>query len=224
MSIVAHDHNPMRRILLTFLFVMIVGFSFGAFGAHAFTSAARPEPRLAVRKASVLSVRPAAVATAAMKKVAPTKQLPAPAPVSGVQKKETTVSTKNTILIPRMGVDTAILEGPDEKTLNKGVWHLPGTSNPAKGGNVVISAHRYKWRPPSTKTFWDIDKMKVGDLITITWEGKKYTYKVTKSYIVTPDRVDILADTKEHKLTLFSCTPKFTSKNRLVIEAYPVEG
>jgi LPXTG-site transpeptidase (sortase) family protein len=78
------------------------------------------------------------------------------------------------------------------------------------------------WRPPSTKTFWDIDKMKVGDEISLTWDNKLYTYKVAKTYIVNPNRVDILANTKVPKLTLFSCTPKFTSKKRLVVEAYPV--
>jgi len=134
------------------------------------------------------------------------------------------VDARNEITIPKMGVHSTILEGDSVETLNNGIWHIPGTSNPADGGNVVISAHRYKWLPPSTKTFWHIDKLEVGDEIYITWEGKDYTYRVANTEIVTPDRVDILQNTAEHKLTLFSCTPKYTSKYRLVVEAYPVEA
>ena len=142
--------------------------------------------------------------------------------IAATAKSPAKAAVKNSITIPRMGVNTEILEGKTVATLNKGIWHLPGTSDPTKGGNMVIAAHRYKWLPPSTKTFWDIDKMKPGDEITVVWQGKKIVYRVTKTSIVTPDRVDILKNTKEHKLTLFSCTPKYTTKFRLVVEATPV--
>lgn len=131
---------------------------------------------------------------------------------------------KNTITIPRMGVDTELLEGSSESTLHRGLWHLPGTSDPKKGGNMVIAGHRYKWLPPSKKTFWNMDKLKNGDEITVVWEGTKYTYRVSKISTVTPDKVEILKNTSTHKLTLFTCTPKFSSKYRLVVEATLATG
>lgn len=177
-----------------------------------------------------LSIRPhQATVVAAMVKQPSSKQgyITLPAPGSVVPKtKPTAVTAKpkrpNRLVVSSMGVDSQILEG-DANTLNKGIWHVPGTSSPDKGGNTVISAHRYKWLPPSTKTFWNLDKVKVGDLITVTWNDKDYMYQVKKTEIVKPNRVDILNNTKDPKLTLFSCTPKFTSKNRLIVYAYPVE-
>lgn len=126
------------------------------------------------------------------------------------------------IIVPRMGVNTPILEGATEAVLNSGLWRIPGTGNPARGGNMVIAGHRYMWRPPSNKTFWDIDKMQKDDMIEIKWEGKRYLYKVTDIQIVTPDRVDILNNTTEPQLTLFSCTPRFSTKYRLVVIAKPL--
>jgi LPXTG-site transpeptidase (sortase) family protein len=82
-----------------------------------------------------------------------------------------------------------------------------------------IAAHRWKWLPASKKSFYDIDKVKVDDVITMQWNGKTYSYKVSKISTVTPDKVDILQNSEKPKLTLFSCAPLFSSKYRLVVEA-----
>jgi sortase A len=115
-----------------------------------------------------------------------------------------------------------MLEGTSTAVLNKGLWHLPGTSDPSLGGNTVISGHRYKWQPPDPRTLWNIDKVKVGDTITVRWNDRSYTYKVVKTAIVPPTQVSILDNTTQPQLTIFSCTPLFTSKNRLVLTALPV--
>jgi len=128
----------------------------------------------------------------------------------------------NRIVIPKMGVDTEILEGKTADTLWKGVWHMPMGSTPDKNGNTIITAHRYLYRPPSTKTFYLIDKMEIGDQILVYWNGLKYEYKVTGTKIVDPDEVEILHNTPFKQLTLFSCTPLFTSKQRLVVTAEPI--
>ncbi len=202
-----------RFVAVISLLALAAGFGVGVLGAHAALQTYANEDEQAVT-ATVTSQNlsfpvPVVQAATVKKVIVPTKP-----PVKQVT---------NTLVVSRMGVNSAVLEGKSEKTLNKGLWHVPGTSTPAKGGNTVISAHRYMWRPPSTKTFWDIDKMKVGDPISLTWEGKEYHYAVAKVSIVKPSKVDILANTKTPKLTLFSCTPKFTSKNRIVVEAYPVQ-
>jgi sortase A len=83
----------------------------------------------------------------------------------------------------------------------------------------VISAHRWKFRPPDTRTFYNIDKLAVGDEIKIFWQGKAYYYRVRETKVVTPDQTEILYPTKEPQLTLFSCTPLFSTSHRLVVVA-----
>jgi len=125
----------------------------------------------------------------------------------------------NTIQVAAMKVDSQVWEGKGIGTLNKGLWRIPGSSTPDKGGNTVIAAHRWKWLPASKKSFYDIDKVKLGDVITMNWENKTYSYKVSKISTVTPDKVDILQNSDQPKLTLFSCAPLFSTKYRLVVEA-----
>ncbi len=125
----------------------------------------------------------------------------------------------NTLQVASMKVDSRVWEGKTKTALNNGLWRIPGSSTPDKGGNTVIAAHRWKWLPASKKSFYDIDKVKVGDAITMQWAGKTYNYKVSKITTVTPDKVDILKNSEKSKLTLFSCAPLFSTKYRLVVEA-----
>ena len=125
----------------------------------------------------------------------------------------------NKIVIPKMGVDSEILEGNTEDILWKGIWRMPVGSTPNHGGNTIITAHRYLHRPPSPKTFYLIDKLVIGDIVTVYWDGVKYEYKVKESKIIEPENISILHNTPDDRLTIFSCTPLFTSKQRLVIVA-----
>jgi len=129
----------------------------------------------------------------------------------------------NRIVIPKMGVNAEILEGGIE-VLAQGVWLMPDTSTPDKGGNTVITAHRWKFRPPDPRTFYNIDKMEIGDRFDVYWQDKKYTYEVNEIKIVTPDQTEILYPTKKSQITLFSCTPLFKTTNRLVVVAELVEN
>src|SRR6185369_13634151 len=44
--------------------------------------------------------------------------------------------------IARLRVEAAILEGTDERTLNRAVGHIPGTAAPGDAGNAGIAGHR----------------------------------------------------------------------------------
>jgi len=127
-------------------------------------------------------------------------------------------SSTNMIIIPKMGVKAEILEGGIEQ-LSRGVWLMPNTSTPDQGGNTVITAHRWKFKPPDPRTFYNIDKMQVGDVISIRWKRKIYYYKVIETKVVTPDQTEILYPTKDPMLTLFSCTPLYQTTHRQVVRA-----
>lgn len=124
----------------------------------------------------------------------------------------------NRMVIPSIGVDMPVLEGPDERVLDRGgVWHIPKTSDPVAGGNMVVSGHRWKYLPPSNMTLYLLDKIKDGEPVIVYWQGKEYDYTITGREIVNPNQVSILQDTPEPKLTIFTCTPLFSTKQRLVL-------
>jgi sortase A len=103
--------------------------------------------------------------------------------------------------------------------LSQGAWRLPETSTPDLGSNTVISGHRYKYLPPNNLTFYLLDKLAAGDIINVVWKNKEYDYRVRESKIVPPTQISILDPTEEPILTLFTCDPIFSEKNRLVVTA-----
>lgn len=142
---------------------------------------------------------------------------PVPPLVQAIDKGEQEViPDANTLVIPGMKLQQEIHEG-GEWVLNKGVWHQSDTGSPSAGGNMVLSGHRFTYGGPAV--FYHLDKVKVGDKIAIFWEKKKYEYEVKEVKEVAPTTTEILAHTEKDQLTIYTCTPLLTAKNRLVIVA-----
>lgn len=127
----------------------------------------------------------------------------------------------NRLVIPKIGVDVEIVEGKDERSLNRGIWHLPDSANPAIGGNTVLTGHRFQYLS-GPKTLYLLDQMQVNDTIIVYWEGQEYDYRIKERRIVNPDAVEILDPTPDPQLTVFTCTPVFSTKQRLVLFAEPI--
>ena len=70
-----------------------------------------------------------------------------------------------------------------------------------------------------SKIFLDLDKLKKGDEVILTYGDKKYKYIVESSVIVPENENDLLGSTRESYLTLYTCHPKYTSDKRLVYRA-----
>lgn len=137
---------------------------------------------------------------------------------------ENSIPKVNTLIIPAVGIDVPIVEGQTEDALNRGAWRRPNTSTPDKGGNTVITGHRFRYLPPSNLTFYHLDKVQVGDVIIIYWNQERFEYEVEDIFVVQPEQVEIESNTAEPRLTLYTCTPLWTAKQRLVIVALPLEG
>ncbi len=119
-----------------------------------------------------------------------------------------------------IGVTMDIVEGRDAKaSLRRGAWRLPGTSTPDRGGNTVLGGHRWLYRPPSARTLYNLDKLQAGDPVEVDWRGTTYRYRVRESKVVTPEQIEILQATTDDILTIFTCTPLFSSAQRLVVIA-----
>lgn len=119
-----------------------------------------------------------------------------------------------------------IVEGKDESSLFRGSWRIPSTSTPDQGGNTVLTVHRFQYLVgPNTLAL--ADQLTTGDTIIVYWKQSsdkivEYDYKIERTFLVTPDRVDILDNSPDPMLTLFTCAPMFSTKNRLVIQALPI--
>lgn len=132
-----------------------------------------------------------------------------------------TAPTENTLIIPKIDLTKKIIEGPGVDTVNKGIWRRPQTSTPDKGGNTVFAGHRFTYNGQTG--FYYLDKLRLNDEIIVFWQAKKYTYKVTDIKEVSPTTIEVEAPTNEPVLTLYTCAPLLTAKNRLVIRARLVQ-
>lgn len=121
------------------------------------------------------------------------------------------------IVIPKIGVDMELFDGQTSATLEKGAWRLPQSANPAQIGNTIITAHRYKYRPPSSKTFYLLDKMAIGDTFTVYWNGGEYNYLIDKIEIKSGNDLSILEDSFDRRVSFVTCDPLFSTKNRLIV-------
>lgn len=134
------------------------------------------------------------------------------------------------LYIPHIGVDVAVVTGDDASVLERGAWHRkPENGNPAQGGNFVLSAHRFQmgWTPQETivkSPFYHIDKLTTGDLLYVDYQKTRYTYAVTRTYSVEPDRVEIESPSEKAKLTLYTCSLRGAADGRSVVEAVRVGG
>lgn len=124
-----------------------------------------------------------------------------------------------TLTIETINVFGNIYQGKSSKTMDKGFWHYPLSTYPGEKGNMVIIGHRYLHIPPATDTFYNLDKVKIGDKIVITNNQNTYNYIVTNIDIVEPNNISVLQQTTDYRLTLITCTPLWTSDKRLVITA-----
>ncbi|MFH1769600.1 MAG: sortase [Parcubacteria group bacterium] len=125
--------------------------------------------------------------------------------------------------ISKIGVDMPIFESEDASVLKDGGWVFPGTSTPDKGANSVIFGHRFKYRPPLSNTFYNLDKVINGDRITITWAGEMYEYEISEIKIIEPTDLSILDSTKKDQITLVTCAPLFSTAQRLVVIAERIQ-
>lgn len=141
------------------------------------------------------------------------------------------------ITIPTIGVNAPIIfeestaEWKVQLALREGVDHFGGTANPGQFGNTVLFGHSsgQLWAPGNYKfVFTLLDKLQPGDQIYIDYQGNRYVYKVSSSEVILPTNLSVLNQKSARPaLTLITCTPVGTSKNRLVVHAEqisPVPG
>lgn len=103
--------------------------------------------------------------------------------------------------IPRLSLSAVVAEGDDDKTLGKAVGHLPDTPLPwQQRGNVGLAAHR-------DGLFRRLEHIRLNDDVRIVTARGEFHYRVTKTHIVNPEDVWVLAPTPNPTVTLITCYP-----------------
>jgi len=128
--------------------------------------------------------------------------------------------------IPKVGLDKVVVEGVSTGSLKNGPGHYPGTPLPGQTGNSAIAGHRTTYGAP----FYNFDELAENDLIYVTTEQGSFQYRVVETLVVSPDDVWVLDPTTDNRLTLTTCHPRFSARERLIViaeligDAAPGEG
>jgi sortase A len=137
------------------------------------------------------------------------------------------------IKIPAIGVDTVVVEGTTNSALKAGAGHYTTTAMPCELGNMAIAGHRTTYGKP----FANIDQLRPGDTITLETPVGGCDYEVEKapnppfrsppsmaaSWVVAPNDLRVIdQDPAKSELTLTTCHPKGSAKERLIIRARKV--
>ena len=146
------------------------------------------------------------------------------------------------LYIPRLGQDyqRVVLEGTTESQLRQGPGHYVGTALPGEQGNLALAGHRVGKGSP----FLDLDQLRPGDPIVVETASSWFVYRVLGNpatgdfhadpsgipgqEIVRPTAIDVISPTPDAApsapatgayLTLTTCHPKFSARQRMIIHA-----
>ena len=106
-----------------------------------------------------------------------------------------------------------VVFGATNKKLEYGPGYILGTSLPGSGGNFAIAGHRTTYGAP----FGDLDRVQVGETIIFQTNTNQYKYQVIDVKIVSPEDNYVLENYGDDRITLTTCHPKFSAKQRLVV-------
>lgn len=122
-----------------------------------------------------------------------------------------------TLYIPSANIKGDIVDQEDVYGMERGFWHFPLSGQPGMRGNTVVIAHRFLHLPPRTDTFFNLDKVRVGDKIIVEQKEATYRYTVVETKVVEKTDRTILQNYNDYRITLVTCTPLWTSNQRLVV-------
>jgi len=122
--------------------------------------------------------------------------------------------------IPKIDLNNkVIVEGVGRDELRKGPGHVPSTVLPGQPGTFGVSGHRTTYGAP----FYRLNELAKGDTITVVTREAIYTYSVTRTAIVRPTDTQVLDnvigpdDKPKATITLTTCHPRYSARQRLII-------
>jgi sortase A len=119
------------------------------------------------------------------------------------------------IRVPRIGVNMILVNGTDDATLKKGPGRDLRTYMPGEGQLIYIAGHRTTYLAP----FAHIEKMRVGDAITLEVPYGTFRYRIFQKRIVTADDLAVLHSHGREVVVLQACHPRFFATHRYLVYA-----
>lgn len=123
--------------------------------------------------------------------------------------------------IPKLNKHWVVVEGVELDDIKYAPGHYPDTAMPGQVGNFSVAGHR------SPAIFWDLDRVREGDIVVVETKSNYHIYRVTRNHIVLPTAVEVVAPVPgqpgatptEAMLTITTCNPKWDNYERLIVHA-----
>jgi sortase A len=136
------------------------------------------------------------------------------------------------IVMPDIGVDALVVEGTSTAALRAGAGHYPTTPLPGEEGNVAIAGHRTTYGKPFNR----VDELGVGSEVRLVTPIATHIYRVVAApgdaarpcpngacWITDPNDWGVVGPLDGAMLTLTTCHPKGSARERLILRAELVE-
>jgi sortase A len=118
--------------------------------------------------------------------------------------------------LPTLSQTLVVVEGADERQLDKGPGRMAGTAPLGQPGNTALAGHRYPG------VFWNLDLLEAGDPVVVETAGSWLVYRTVRTVVVQPVDEAVLAAPAPGGptvLTLITCEPKLSTAQRLIKQA-----
>jgi sortase A len=102
--------------------------------------------------------------------------------------------------VPRLKLGYALLEGTDDRTLDKSIGHVVGTGLPGESGNIGIAGHR-------NTHFRKLEWIRRGDEIILRSPNGEFRYYVEWAKLFRPGDIAVLDESHGPAVTLVTCFP-----------------
>ncbi|HEX5616407.1 MAG TPA: class E sortase [Acidimicrobiia bacterium] len=118
--------------------------------------------------------------------------------------------------IPAIGLHEVVVEGSDARRLASGPGHVRGTALPGQAGTSIVLGRRTTFGAP----FADLDRLEVGDELTVTAGQGETPYRVRSVERAAASDASVLV--ASNALLLVTSDPAVVADGRLVVTATPV--
>ncbi|MBI5230851.1 MAG: class E sortase [Coriobacteriales bacterium] len=119
------------------------------------------------------------------------------------------------IVIPGIDLDAYVLEGTEAQVLDRAPGHYPDTPLPGETGNSAIAGHRTMFGHPFNR----LNELRPGDEIRTATSNDEATYRVVSVAPVSPSATEVAGPFGDDRLTLTTCHPIGSARQRLVAVA-----
>jgi len=120
------------------------------------------------------------------------------------------------IIINDLGINLPLIpariQNDTWETTNFGASYLISSPTPGETGNSIIYAHNWM------SLFGNLTRAKPGEEVDVTAaDGSTKKFIIEYTSVVTPDESNILAQTRDKRITLYTCTGFLDSKRFVVV-------